>query len=109
MVGGQLVRTDVIVRLMTAGAAALGEAWHATHRALGGGDGADGRGGAGGDSASLGPVTREPLDDELLRRFEPQLALIPAEAATGLLTKPADQARWWRWWACRATCCKPTQ
>jgi len=88
-----VLQADVIVRRLTAGAAALGEALY----------------GLVGSITDDSLAAQGLLSAEAWARLEPHLLLVPPESARKIVIKNAAELQaWWRWWTCRATCCKPS-
>lgn len=104
---GSVAQTDVVVRRMTSRAAAVGDAWYAALQPKATGSN---EGGEASDMYTrvLEHVERNFTSSDLLKKFAPHMVILGPLDSTLLVTRSRHAQALWRWWTCRATCCKPT-
>jgi len=99
----------VVVRRMTAEAAAFGRAWFREANAAVAPPGDTHRGcSRPGTNCSIG-LADVRLREGLCSRFKKVVSVLPPEVQrlSPLTTTHEQLAKWWEWWKCRASCCRP--
>lgn len=105
---GSVAQTDVVVRRMTSRAAAVGDAWYAALQPKATGSNKRGEAFDIYTRVLEHNGERNFTSSDLLKDFAPHMVILGPLDSTILVTRSRHAQALWRWWRCRATCCKPT-